>query len=161
LFGADSVPSIASLLPILCDASLLAAGKRTYSSSSHRGRVSEPEVDVVGLLLVVGGLLALGLAAWGFTYWQKRREGRVLNSPRKLFRELCNAHGFTRADRDLLLAIAQWHEVEDPVLLFLEPQRFEDTEMQEELDCEAEAKELHERLFARDSAENEELVASA
>jgi hypothetical protein len=105
-------------------------------------------IDLLGLLLALGGVLLVAFLAWGFSYWQKRRESLMLNSPRALFRELCTAHGLDRADRDLLYEIAQWHEISDPVQLFIEPQRFQPKEMRQSLDCETEAQELEAKLFA-------------
>lgn len=138
------------LLSFFAGEPLRAAGNKGFAQMGSRGQNTEQSLDLMGLLVVLGAMLALALVAWGFTYWQKRRESRVLNSPRALFRELCGTHGLHRADRELLHEIAQWHGIADPVQLFIEPQRFQPGDMHESLDCEAEANELQTRLFAAD-----------
>ena len=134
---------------------LLAAGNKGVRQFGNRYQVQETPLNLTALLAVLGGMVVLALLAWAFSVWQKRREARVLNSPRALFRELCSAHGLIRADRDLLYEIAQWHEIADPVQLFVEPHRFHAAEMHTALDCESEAKELHSRLFAVETAQGQ------
>ena len=140
------------LLTSLAANPLLAAGNKGSRQFGSRNQVQETPLNLMALVAVLGGMVALVFVAWAFSAWQKRREGRVLNSPRALFRELCGAHGLIRADRDLLYEIAQWHEIADPVQLFVEPQRFHAAEMHTALDCESEARELHSRLFAVEAA---------
>lgn len=142
--------SLTGWLPFLAGAPLLAADNRGFG---RRSQNFEAGTDVIGLLIVLAAMLLLACLAWGFSYWQKRRALRVMDSPRALFKELCAAHGLHRADRELLYEIAQWHAVADPVQLFFEPQRFQPKEMHEALDCELEAEELQTRLFAVESAE--------
>ena len=126
---------------------LLAAGNKGLRIG-NRTPVRETPIDINALLMVLAGMLVLVLAVWAFAAWQKRRESRVIDSPRALFRELCAAHGLIRDDRELLYDIAQWYGLSDPVQLFLEPQRLQSAEMHTALDCETEAKELFSRLVA-------------
>lgn len=134
------------ILPPLC-----AAGSKTrYSSMGNRYRANEPSdfADVADFLLVLGTFLLFGLIAWILGQLYARWQKRVINSPRKLFRELCQAHSLVRADRELLREIARWHSLPDPVQLFFEPERFQSPEMRTALECEAAALELEDKLFA-------------
>ncbi len=143
--------SLSILLTILAGHPLLAENSR-FAHMGNRVKDSKTDLDLTGLFAVLGGLLVLVVLGWGISYWRARRESRVVNSPRALFRELCSAHGMSRAERDLLHEIAQWHNLADPVQLFIEPERFQPAEMHEALNCEAEATELQNRLFTAELA---------
>ena len=143
--------SLPMLLSILASHPLLAAGNNRIAQMGSRFKDSESRLDLTGLLTVLGGMLALVLVCWCLSYWHARRQARIVNSPRLLFRELCHVHGLNHTERELLQEIAQWHELTDPVQLFIEPQRFQPREMHEVLNCEAEVTELQARLFAGES----------
>ena len=140
--GRNPLPLLDILQP------LLAAGtKSRYAPGNRTPRMPESNVDFSNLVTLLVTVLLLGLIAWiaGRLYaiWQQR----VINSPRKLFRELCLAHGLVTADRQLLREIARWHALPDPVQLFFEPDRFRSAEMRSALECESAAIDLEARLF--------------
>ena len=143
--GLNPLPILDILQPLLA-----AGSKSRYSSLGSRNRGNEPRdfAELADFAIVLGTVLLFGLLAWIagrlYTQWQKR----VINSPRKLFHELCQTHGLVRADRELLREIARWHGLKDPVQLFFEPARFQSPEMRTALECEAAAFELEARLFA-------------
>ena len=140
-------------LPILENVALFAAGNRSFGQWGNRSQ--EMETDLFGLLVVLAGMLVLVFFAWGFSSWQKWRESRIVDSPRALFKELCAAHSLDRADRELLYEIAQWHQLADPVQLFVEPRLFQPSAMHQDLDCDLEVQELQARLFAIEPAQQQ------
>jgi hypothetical protein len=146
------VQSLTGFLPSFESVRLFAAGNRPFGQWVNRSQDFEG-TDILGLLFVLAGMLVLVFVAWGFSYWQKWRELRVIDSPRALFKELCAAHSLDRADRELLYEIAQWHQLADPVQLFVEPRLFEPGAMHQDLDCDLEVQELQSRLFTIEPAQ--------
>ena len=103
---------------------LLAEDER-FRTLSESFRSAEHNFSPSDLWYVLGGVLLIGLAVWALSRWAERSELRGgLNSPRRLFRELCRAHGIDRPGRRLLTALARAHALEQPALLFVEPERF-------------------------------------
>ncbi|MEQ8786839.1 MAG: hypothetical protein RIC55_11095 [Pirellulaceae bacterium] len=74
-----------------------------------------------GAVVIVGVVVALLL----LTRWRKVRDERGFNSPRALFRELCQAHDIDRQDRRRLKALARSRNLDQPSRLFLEPDLFD------------------------------------
>lgn len=70
------------------------------------------------------GILGIGLLAVAFfaakRYFSGRLGGKV-NSPRRIFFELCRAHRLTRKESTLLLRIARECGLAQPGILFLDP----------------------------------------
>lgn len=75
----------------------------------------------VGSILVLIGLLALViLAAWLLTRYIQYRDGSGSASPRALFAELCRAHRLDWTARRLLSQLARYHQLGSPARLFVE-----------------------------------------
>lgn len=92
----------------------------------EHARVSTHEV-LLGLALLACGVVGL----WMLSQHLARREKALrLYSPRRLFKQLCDAHGLPRAARKTLKRLAHVHELENPARLFLEPERFDISEGQ-------------------------------
>lgn len=86
----------------------------------NRNWVSIWEV-VAGIFLLVS-ILALGKAFLLFWKWWNG----PITSPKRLFRALCEQHGLTALERNILKQIA--HEGEhDPSFLFIDPELWQDT----------------------------------
>lgn len=70
------------------------------------------------------GALAVTVALW----WIARRQAdgvrKPIDDPRKLFRELCEAHDLPRSEVVFLRELARRSEAPDPSQMFVEPQRF-------------------------------------
>ena len=76
----------------------------------------------VGLLVLFGMVVVF----WFLSRLKDRQESsRRVNNPRKLFRELCKAHGLKFFQRRLLKQVARWQRLARPAKLFLEPERLE------------------------------------
>jgi hypothetical protein len=127
----------------------LAADDQRLEHMGIRFRAETPQLDLFGPLIVLGGMVALAAVGWLLASWYARRETRVVNNSRRLFRELCRAHGLNRSDRDLLEDMSDWHGLADPVQLFFEPRRFQPAEMHETLNCQAEVAQLQSQLFGK------------
>jgi hypothetical protein len=136
-------------LTLLADRQILAADDQRLEQMGIRFRAETPQLDLIGPLIVLGGMVALAAVGWLLASWYARRETRVVNSSRRLFRELCRAHGLNRSNRELLEDIADWHELADPVQLFFEPRRFLPPDLHEALKCEAEVAQLQYQLFGK------------
>jgi hypothetical protein len=102
--------------------------------------------------IVIGGLLLIGGAALA---WYLRRllvdpqRSRRRSNPRALFRKLCTAHGLGIGDRRLLWQLARHHRLDHPARLFLEPERFEPSELSPRLKKDAATiRALRTQLFA-------------
>jgi hypothetical protein len=140
-------PVWVSLILSLGAEPLLAASRSRYSRVGSSLRDRDPGLNLIGLFLVLLGFAILGVLIWLGRRLYARFERRVVDNPRALFRELSRAHSLSRADRDLLCEIAEWHELPDPTQLFLAPDRLQSAEMRRDLDCDSAATELETRLF--------------
>ncbi len=79
-----------------------------------------------------------------------RRSSRMFSSesPAKLFRELCAAHGLSLSARRLLKRLAEARGLASSALLFVEPQHFDTQNLPAELrPCANKLRQLRERLF--------------
>lgn len=127
---------------------LLLAGTRRVVPIRSRYRGGGSLLDSLLPVAVTVAILALIVAiAWGLHYWYQLRKLRVVDSPAALFAELCRAHDLPRADRQFLLDVAAWYELSDPVVLFLDDQRWRNRRLWEELNCQADAERLAQQLF--------------
>lgn len=127
---------------------VLAESLNRFSALGSRFRESNSDMRFASLAATLTGFAVFAVAMWLAARWYTRWTTRVINNPRSLFRELCRAHRLHRAHRRLLLQMAQWHGLSDPVQLFLDPQRFQSPEMHAALDCKTAAAELQTELFA-------------
>jgi hypothetical protein len=77
-------------------------------------------------LLILGAVLAVVVAVvWLATRFFALRERRAHHSPRRLFGQLCRAHGLAWTDRQLLRQMARRHRLSSPSLMFLDVSRFD------------------------------------
>jgi len=129
---------------------LLAEADRLRSmGSGFRSRRSSFDLgDGMTLLLV---MTALVVALYLLSRYLNRRDGnQSYHSPRSLFRELCGAHGLSFHNRRLLKKLASIQNLADPTLLFLEPERFEESNIAGELrDHKADLLAIRDRIFAK------------
>ena len=88
-------------------------------SGDHLSLQTEDFVWAGVLVLFFGGLL--GALKW-LAYWDKMRRERP--NPKRLFADLCDAHGLSEEDRDLLRAVAGENELTRPADLFVRPELF-------------------------------------
>lgn len=83
-------------------------------------------VDTSGLATALLIFCLFFVCVWGFArVFIKSENGKIQSSPQALFRELCRAHKLTRSDWWFLLRLARHHHLDNPVFLFLEPQRLD------------------------------------
>jgi hypothetical protein len=83
--------------------------------------VSSPLIDGPSLALATGAVALVLLAAMLGSILLSARQGRHLNSPRRLLCQLCQAHGLARHHERLLFQAARVLSVEQPARFFLEP----------------------------------------
>jgi hypothetical protein len=78
------------------------------------------------VVLSAVALLLIGTLGWQLLPSRRRRDFR-LNSPTRLFGELCRAHHLDRATRRLLKRLAAARGLKSPNVLFVEPDYFDVT----------------------------------
>ena len=102
---------------------------------------------ITTLLLVVGAAVVI----WFLTQAMARQDRkRSHNSPRKLFKSLCQAHGLSRMQSRLLARMARIYDLARPAQLFLEPDRFSAARLPAVLKSErAEVEKLGKKLFGQ------------
>lgn len=121
---------------------------RDMGSGFREKRESFDPTDLLWWLFVAVVVIAVfGVVARILANQDKHR---LYNSPRALFRALCQAHGLDRTDRGLLKQIASSQRLSTPARLFLEPERFEPSMLVADLRSHREAiLVLRNRLFAQ------------
>ena len=86
------------------------ASKRSISFSDH--------------WFLIGTVVAVGALGIGLYLWDKHRK-RILTdekNPKSLFFDLCRSHQLSRAERALLTQAAELKQLEQPALMFVDPQ---------------------------------------
>lgn len=78
-------------------------------------------LDLSGVAFVTGAVALVLLVAMIVSSLITARKQRVRNSPSRLLRQLCDAHGFPRRQARLLQQAAMALGVDQPGRLFLEP----------------------------------------
>lgn len=103
--------------------SLLAASGLLWQLGNRLGisRWTENTWVSVGAVAVAVAVAVL----WAGTRLFSSREQRIVNSPPRLFRELCRAHRLSRRQVKLLQLLASLHGLDQPARLFLEPACFD------------------------------------
>ncbi len=94
--------------------------------SGFRGRRFDMQDAVLALMVLAGVVLAL----WALSYFLKFQDKQTtFTSPTMLFWSLCRAHGLRWSDRWLLWRVARAARLAEPARLFLEPERFEPSQL--------------------------------
>jgi len=141
-------------MSIGCVATLLFAQRSAVEELASRMGDSfrEPGLRLDGsqMIAVILGALAILAVFWGLRRWLGGDDDRkTYFSPRKLFSDLCAAHGLTRKESRLLRSLARAQGLADPARLFLEPERFDPEALGPALARESDPlRALRERLFA-------------
>lgn len=108
-----------------------------------------------------GGLLSVLAAVWWTSaiYW-RRRMAQTVNSPRRLFRELCRAHRLNWKEVALLHELGELRGADVPTSFFVREDEFafDDAALDEKTRREAEA--LRAKLFTDAAAPTEHLAAA-
>ncbi len=106
------------------------------------------------VFLVLAIIAVLAVAVWLLVRYVHFRETRGFRNPRRLFKELCAAHGLPRGRRKLLLRLATAHQIALPAALFLEPDRFDVAQLPPSWQSQQVAlEELRDAIFGRRLAE--------
>ena len=126
---------------------LVAQAENPILSISRRIQQSEGMTtrDLI-IFAAIGATVAISVLALTFA-------GRALGwwaqaTSASLFRELCNAHELTSANRALLMKLARGHRLADPSSIFLAADKFEDDTLPPHLKhLSEEIAQLQDRLF--------------
>jgi hypothetical protein len=113
-------------------------------------RSDRTSVDIGTIVALLAGAAGIGFLLWIVAHLVGGYDRRAtFNSPRKLFLRLCRAHRLTWRDTWLLWRLARSQRLGDPARLFLEPERFDPSDLAPGLRRHAERlQSLRDRLFA-------------
>jgi len=121
---------------------------------SHRFHGKNAELHWNDLFMLLAIVVALAAAAWCLTRVARRERHRRTNSPRGLFQELCRGHQLDRQSRNLLGWLVKHHDLSQPASLFLDPTRFDPSQLPALLPAQAERlAKLREQLFSEEVVE--------
>jgi hypothetical protein len=125
----------------------LRSGWRHYGYRKYTGEYFEANSGEAWTVLGLTALLVVGILLWRLV--ASRSGDRIpSNSPRRLFRELCRAHGLDMARRRLLKRLAAARGELSPAVLFVQPECFDvDSLPHDWRDAASDIAELGERLF--------------
>jgi hypothetical protein len=144
---------VASLLQ---DLALLAQRGRVVNLG-ERFRPGGSGVDGTNFVVLVVALVAAAVLLSLLARYINTRDQVGQDNPRRLFGELCRAHGLATPERRLLRQLARWHQISQPAQLFVEPHRFESRELQTAFAEQADLlTALQQKLFRRDPSSEEE-----
>lgn len=117
-------------------------------------------VATVELLWLLGVLLTAGFMLWLVLKWLSGRDKERINSPFRLFVELCRGHKLTWREGWLLWQVAAAHRLPQPARLFLEPAWLDADTLPVKLQSKAALLNvLRDRLFAADEPEADQMAA--
>ena len=127
---------------------ILAASTRRADRMGRRFQPEEALISPEQLLLLIGVLLVFAVLVWSVSNWIHRRQGRIFDSPRSLFRELCRAHGLSSPQRQLLHDIAGWYRLPNAASLFLERELLDSPALTSAMANRDQIQEVREILFS-------------
>lgn len=104
--------------------SLLADTNR-FQSMGRQFRRGGSTLDLGQFLVWMAVVVLLVAAACIIAQRLARRQQPGYCSSRRLFLDLCRAHGLDQKKRSLLRELARYQRLQQPARLFLEPDRFE------------------------------------
>ena len=110
-------PSLLSFDPVLAKSRIEAMNEAFLSKQSGTG-------GATGLVLVGIAALAIAVAAL-VVYLSSARSQRVINNPKKLFKELCRKHELSSSQKSLLGSLAVAKGLSDPCVLFIDANLWE------------------------------------
>jgi hypothetical protein len=147
-------------LPIVC---LLADNDARLEGLSRTFRSTEPGVGVFEVALLVAGVLVIAVGFGAVTRVREFLRGNSRwNAPLAVFVGLCRAHRLSWRETFLLWRLAQWHGLDAPGRIFLEPERFNPEGLGPSLSADAEVlKRLKSQIFEGVDENPEETKAAA
>jgi hypothetical protein len=117
----------------LMDWMLLAQSSRLRGMGS-KFRGNDARLDLYDLFIAIGIMLSIVIGVWMLTRVLARQDGhRRLNSPRRLFRELCQAHELDFSSRRFLNKVARHQRLRHKARLFVEPERLKPSNLSPQL----------------------------
>ena len=130
-------------IALLAAANPFEAMGRNFRGDNARLQTS----DVIGIVTV---LALAAIACYVLKRLLAREQANLpYRSPRRLFHELCQAHGLQKPQRRLLRELAEHHQLPQPAAIFLQPERFNLTRLGDAWAVRgAEITALAEQLFA-------------
>ncbi len=148
---------IVNLVHDLSPAFSLLAQNARLNGLSNRFSSGGTEASVTTLLILLGVLVAGGLAFWMIAQVMAQREGQSFDSPRRLFNDLCKIHQLDWRQRFRLRRLARARRLMTPSQLFLDPAFFNRDKLDERWEPHAvQLAELQQRIFhGRDSGPKE------
>jgi len=135
---------------------LLLSDRARMQDLARSFRENQVQADYHNLFISLGILTSIAASLWLLLRFADRyqRRWRPASHPYRLFITLCKAHQLKWSDRWLLWKLARSQRLRDPGRVFLEPERFDTTNLSSSLrQHSARIHLLRERLFNRTGTE--------
>ena len=137
------------MIKFVCDPLIVLAARekmhRVWGRFDHERPGITTNQVLIGTAIIAAVILAVIVSR---IVARRSKRAYLSNSPAKLFRELCAAHGLSLRSRRLLRRLAEFRGVASPAMLFVEPQHFETKNLSAELKASAhELRQLRTQLF--------------
>jgi hypothetical protein len=128
------------------------AATLALSDSNHALLAARSALRGNGMSWVIIGAVAVFaiIGLWMLSrWWLGQGSPGTRNSPRALFTELCRVHGLKAGERQILLVLAETHQLVQPSDVFVDPTLFEEARVPPTLSGrKADVASLKRRLFA-------------
>lgn len=100
---------------------LAADAPADYSAMGDHFRPENAAVNVPHLIVLALVVLVISSLIWALSRWQEDDEGRKLESPQRLFHDLCKLHDIGSNEAHLLKRISRELQLAHPASLFVDP----------------------------------------
>jgi hypothetical protein len=140
---------------ITCDVTCLLLGQsqERINDVAERFQGGGPQITATHIVVFCVLALLICLAFWRVARLIALREGHSYYSAKRLFVELCSAHGLDWHNRRLLSRLAHARAAQHPARIFVEPTWFEAADLPAALQpFHQELGALQQQLFATDTA---------
>lgn len=92
-----------------------------FSAMGDHFRPENAAVNVPHLIVLALVVLVISSLIWALSRWQDEEEGRKIESPQRLFLDLCKQHEFGSSELSLLKRISRELQLANPASLFVDP----------------------------------------
>ena len=106
---------------VLLSAMRLTAQEPHYKNMGRRFQRSHQNMDNEQLVWALAFIVVVILLAVAGFFLGRALRRAALQSPHRLFRQLCRAHKLSRKERSLLRHVAAHHKLDSPAAVFLDP----------------------------------------
>lgn len=92
-----------------------------FTAMGNHFRTDSATINISHLYVLAAFVLAISSSIWALTRWQKGEHAWNVDSPQKLFLELCRVHQLNKEQMTLLRRIVRELQLPHPASLFIDP----------------------------------------